>query len=92
MADHGKIVIVACLDGTFQRKPFGDVLQLVPLAESIIKLTAICKACNYEASFSKRLGSETKVELIGGDDEYMPVCRECFRKDVHTSAGSDIKA
>ena len=34
-ANMGKIVIVAALDGTFQRKPFNQILQLVPLAEEV---------------------------------------------------------
>jgi thymidine kinase len=28
----GKIVIVAALDGTFQRKPFGNIINLLPIA------------------------------------------------------------
>ena len=47
-------VIVAALDGTFQRKPFGDILNLIPLAESVTKLTAVCMVCFGPASFSKR--------------------------------------
>ena len=42
MASRGKIVIVAALDGTFERKAFGPILELVPLAESVTKLTAVC--------------------------------------------------
>ena len=34
-ANAGKIVIIAALDGTFQRKPFNQILQLVPLAEEV---------------------------------------------------------
>ena len=34
-ANMGKIVIVAALDGTFKRKPFNQILQLVPLAEEV---------------------------------------------------------
>lgn len=34
-ANAGKTVIVAALDGTFQRKPFNQILQLVPLAEEV---------------------------------------------------------
>jgi thymidine kinase len=29
MANEGKTVIVAALDGTFQRKEFGNILKLV---------------------------------------------------------------
>lgn len=45
MANCGKIVVVAALDGSYQRVAFGDILQLVPLAESVIKLTAVCMQC-----------------------------------------------
>ena len=80
MANAGKIVVVAALDGTYQRSGFGDFLNLVPLAENIVKLTAVCMRCYGEAAFTQRLGSETEVELIGGKDKYMAVCRECYRK------------
>ena len=42
MANTGKCVIVAALDGTFERKPFGSVLELIPLSESVTKLDAVC--------------------------------------------------
>ena len=54
LANEGKIVIVAALDGTFQRKPFGNILNLVPLAERMTKLTAVCVGCGNEAAFTKR--------------------------------------
>jgi thymidine kinase len=34
MANIGKVVIVAALDGTFLRQPFGSILDLVPKAEN----------------------------------------------------------
>ncbi|XP_012611693.1 thymidine kinase, cytosolic isoform X1 [Microcebus murinus] len=61
MANSGKIVIVAALDGTFQRKAFGAILNLVPLAESVVKLTAVCMECFREAAYTKRLGTEKEV-------------------------------
>ncbi|XP_040438183.1 thymidine kinase, cytosolic [Falco naumanni] len=81
MANAGKTVIVAALDGTFQRKAFGSILNLVPLAESVVKLNAVCMECYREASYTKRLGAEREVEVIGGADKYHSVCRTCyFRK------------
>ncbi|KAG8268899.1 Thymidine kinase, cytosolic [Homalodisca vitripennis] len=79
MANSGKIVVVAALDGTYQRQGFGNILNLVPLAENVIKLTAVCMSCFNEASFTKRLGAEKEVEIIGGEEKYMAVCRECFQ-------------
>ena len=55
LANEGKIVIVAALDGTFQRKPFGNILNLVPLAERLTKLSAVCVECGKEAAFTKRI-------------------------------------
>merc|ERR1712038_1264122 len=64
LADSGTVVIVAALDGTFQRQGFGTILNLVPLAESVIKLTAVCMTCYGDASFTKRKGQEKQVEVI----------------------------
>lgn len=41
LADAGKKVIVSALDGDFRRKPFGDVLQLVPLADSVVSCSRV---------------------------------------------------
>eukprot|EP01130_Rhizamoeba_saxonica_P002664 TRINITY_DN12425_c0_g1_i1.p1 TRINITY_DN12425_c0_g1~~TRINITY_DN12425_c0_g1_i1.p1 ORF type:complete len:247 (-),score=49.00 TRINITY_DN12425_c0_g1_i1:55-741(-) len=81
MANLGKIVVVAALDGTFQRKPFNDILHLIPLAEDIVKLNAVCVRCHQNAPFSQRIGLETAVEVIGGADKYISVCRSCFYKE-----------
>ena len=78
LANEGKIVIVAALDGTFQRKPFGSVLELVPLAESVQKLSAVCMECFNPAAFSKRIGNDQRVQVIGGAESYAAVCRRCF--------------
>ncbi|KAM5306898.1 thymidine kinase, cytosolic [Glossophaga mutica] len=78
MANLGKTVIVAALDGTFQRKAFGAILNLVPLAESVVKLNAVCMECFGEAAYTKRLGLEKEVEVIGGADKYHAVCRLCY--------------
>ncbi|KAM8786416.1 thymidine kinase, cytosolic [Rhynchonycteris naso] len=90
MANAGKTVIVAALDGTFQRKAFGTILNLVPLAESVVKLTAVCMECFREAAYTKRLGMEKEVEVIGGADKYHAVCRLCyFRKGLGQPVGLD---
>lgn len=90
MANAGKTVIVAALDGTFQRKAFGTILHLVPLAESVVKLNAVCMECFREAAYTKRLGLEKEVEVIGGADKYHAVCRLCyFRKASGPPAALD---
>jgi len=92
MANMGKIVLVAALDGTFQRKPFCDILSLVPLAEEVTKLSAVCMNCFKDAAFSKRIssGDGEKVEVIGGADKYMAVCRSCYYSQVQVAASPRV--
>lgn len=40
---------------------FGAILNLVPLAESVVKLNAVCMECFREAAYTKRLGMEKEV-------------------------------
>jgi thymidine kinase len=49
-------VIVAGLDGTFQREPFGHMLCLIPHAEEVLRLTALCAVCKdgTKAMYSRR--------------------------------------
>jgi len=82
LADAGKTVIIAALDATFQRKPFGRILELVPMSEKVTKLTAICIGCGAEAPFTQRFTTESSVELVGGQEMYRPLCRECFKKPI----------
>ncbi|KAG8385846.1 hypothetical protein BUALT_Bualt03G0087600 [Buddleja alternifolia] len=78
-ADHdGKTVIVAGLDGDYLRRSFGSVLDIVPIADTVTKLTARCEVCGKRAFFTLRKTDETKTELIAGADVYMPVCRKHY--------------
>lgn len=86
MANRSKTVMVAALDGTFQRKAFASILELVPLAESVIKLTAVCMNCFGEGSYTKRISADKEVEVIGGADKYMAVCRSCYFAPVKVPA------
>ena len=75
-----KTVIAAGLDGDFLRHPFGDVLRLIPHAEKITKLSALCKKCGNGtlAHFTKRITSDSQTTLVGSDDVYEAVCRKHF--------------
>jgi thymidine kinase len=77
-ANNGKIVIVAALDGTFKRQKFGSVLDLIPLAEKVTKLNAVCMRCQSDAAFTQKLSTSKKTVEIGGSDKYIAVCRKCF--------------
>ena len=79
---YSKHVIVSGLDGDSERKPFGDILRLIPHAEKVSKLSALCLECNdgTEAFFSKRLIYEDMSSQIsvGSNDKYIAVCRKHF--------------
>ena len=71
-----KVVIVAGLDSDYMRKPFPEMLKLIPLAESINKLLSVCSRCSNDGAFSFRKNHDiTTQELIGGDDLYTSLCR-----------------
>ncbi|KAG6392398.1 hypothetical protein SASPL_146615 [Salvia splendens] len=78
-ADHdGKTVIIAGLDGDYLRRSFGSVLDVIPIADSVTKLSARCEVCGKRALFTLRKTDETKTEVIAGADVYMPVCRNHY--------------
>jgi thymidine kinase len=73
---YGKNIIVSGLDGDFQRKPFGPLLDLIPYSDSVEKINAFCTICKNgtEASFTCRLTQETEQVVIGSDN-YAALCR-----------------
>lgn len=54
------------------------MLDVIPLADTVTKLTARCELCGKRAFFTLRKTAETQTELIGGSDVYMPVCRQHY--------------
>jgi thymidine kinase len=77
-ANKGKVVIVAALDTTCVRTMFETIVQLMPKCEKVKKLQAICKRCNFTASFHIRTAPKHITQMIGGEDMYKPMCRECY--------------
>ena len=54
-ASLNKMVIVVARESTSERKAFGNIIALVPLAESISKLSAVCPYCTNDAAFTRRV-------------------------------------
>jgi thymidine kinase len=78
--NFSKNVIVVGLDGDYNRKPFGQILKCIPIADKVTKLTALCSRCSdgTPALFSHRKIDEGGQVLVGGTDKYEPLCRECY--------------
>lgn len=78
LACEGKIIIASGLDANWQGKPFARMGELIPLADKVHKLRAVCMQCCADASFTKRIsGGDAEVE-IGGADKYIAACRACM--------------
>jgi len=74
-----KKVYVCGLDGDFQKKPIGQMLELIPICDNVTKLTSLCAICKNgtRGIFSKRVTGEQEQIIIGADN-YIPVCRICY--------------
>jgi thymidine kinase len=81
LANIGKIVIISALDATYQRKPFMNILNVIPKAENVTKLTSVCHECGSDGSFSKRINKDNNdLIVLGAEDKYRSVCRSCYNK------------
>jgi thymidine kinase len=74
-----KKIYIAGLDGDFERKKFGQILDLIPLCDKVSKLVSFCSICKNGnvGIFSLRLTKESCQTLVGSDN-YIPVCRKCY--------------
>lgn len=73
---HRDVVVVG-LDGDYNRKPFGQVLDCIPLADKVTKLTALCSECGdgTPGLFSyRKTGGSAQVQ-VGGSSMYEAYCR-----------------
>ena len=80
MLKENKKVYVCGLDGDFERKKFGAILDLIPICDKVSKLTSLCSLCKdgTPGIFSMRLTDE-KEQTVVGSDNYIPVCRKCYK-------------
>jgi thymidine kinase len=81
MLNNKKKVYVCGLDGDFERKKFGSILDLIPLCDKVTKLTSLCSVCKdgTPGIFSMRLTCNKEQTLVGSKN-YTPVCRMCYEE------------
>lgn len=80
LALKGKRVIVAGLDMDYMGKPFGQMPNLLAVADYITKLHAICVKCGNIAAISFRKEAVGGQVLLGEKDVYEPRCRTCYHQ------------
>ena len=83
MLKSNKKIYICGLDGDFERKKFGQLLDLIPLCDKVTKLKSLCAQCKNGTPgiFSMRLTNEKEQTLIGSTN-YIPVCRKCYLEKV----------
>jgi thymidine kinase len=86
---YGKSVICVGLDGDSERRPFGQLLDLVPYADKIQKFTSLCRKCadGTEAIFTfRKEGAPGGQVSVGGQDQYEPLCRAHYLEGKRQAA------
>ncbi len=83
---HKRHLYLVGLDGDSNRRPFhSDLLQCIPLADSVEKLTAFCHRCadGTPGLFTYRhSGPHDQQVIVGGSDLYMTLCRKCYVREI----------
>lgn len=82
-----KRVYICGLDGDFERKPIGRLLQLIPFCDEVVKLKSLCSICRdgTPGIFSFRTTREMDQVVIGSSN-YIPLCRKCYDREAAARA------
>ena len=84
LADKNYIIILNGLDLDFKSMPFKTTMNLMPIADFITKLHAICIKCGNYANRTQRIingkpaSINDKIILIGSEENYEARCRSCY--------------
>ena len=81
-------IVVSGLDGDFKKNSIGEILSLIPICDSVVKLRGKCDYCENESIMSQRISSDRSQVLVGGNDMYRPTCRE--HHNIHLNKQSII--
>lgn len=76
-----KIIIIAGLDGDSNRRPFGHILECIPLCDNVVKLNAMdmISKDGTPGIFSKRISTDHDSQiLVGAADTYVAVSRQNY--------------
>jgi thymidine kinase len=66
------------LDGDFERNKFGQIPEIIPYCDSVVKLKGKCCYCGDHSIFSKRITCNKEQYLVD-ENAYRPVCRKCYK-------------
>ena len=77
-------LVIAGLDGDFNRKPIGEILNLIPFSDECIKKNSKCIKCKdrTDAPFTFKLSTDNNVIDVGSVDKYIPLCRNHYIEET----------
>lgn len=87
LANRGLRIIIAGLDIDYQGNPFGPMPFLLAIADDVTKVHAICMHCGHHAYVSHRKVDVDGQVMLGEKEEYEPLCRECYKKELARTQG-----
>ncbi|HBK70278.1 MAG TPA: thymidine kinase [Flavobacteriaceae bacterium] len=82
LANRGVRVIIAGLDMDFKGNPFGPMPGLMATAEYVTKVHAVCTKTGNLAHYSHRKVKNDNVVLLGETEEYEPLSRAAYYKEI----------
>lgn len=77
---ENKHVYVAGLDMDRKGIPFNTTIQLMGIADKVIKFNAVCQDCGEDAYVTVKENDVEAERILVGNDGYKPVCRSCSHK------------
>lgn len=75
---HDDVVAYGGLELTSLCVMEGQLLDAIPFADSVMRLSARCTYCSGAAPFTMRIVADEAQELVGGSESYAPVCRRHY--------------
>lgn len=86
---HRKSLFLVGLDGDSHRRRFGELLDCIPLADRVERITGFCHRCanGTPGLFSyRRQGPHDQQVIVGGPERYETLCRTCFLRQQEEDA------
>jgi len=80
LSSKGKKFFIAGLNLTSESKPFGQMGELMCVSDNVNMLTAVCENCKNDNAVFTYYKGEKNTDILIGDEEYMPLCRNCYNK------------
>ena len=81
--EYKKIIVVAGLISDYERKKFGNMIDLFYYADNIMHLKSLCTKCQdgtLGIFTDKICGNNNQID-VGSTNKYVALCRKCYLKD-----------